>query len=92
MENKTSAKDGNKRQPTTIDELNRDLAEAFALLRDDPRRANQVKEMANVAGKIVNGIKLKLVYAALRGENPEIPFLGRTSGEPLRTNAKLLTG
>lgn len=80
------------KQLKSVDDLNRELAEAFLLLRDDPRRANQVKELANVAGKIINGLKLKLVYAALRGEHPEIEMLGPTSGQPLRASAKFLTG
>jgi len=73
-----------------IYELTSELSEAFAWVKDDPRRANQVKEMANIAGKIIGGIKLQLVYAALRGEEPEIPFLGKTSGKLLKPNAKLL--
>ncbi len=79
-----------KAAPKNIDELTQELLEAFAMVKDDPRRANQVKEIANTAGKIINGIRLKLVYAALRGEEPEIPFLGPTSGRPLKANAKLL--
>ncbi len=46
--------------------------------------------MTNAAGKVINGLKLKLVYAALRAEEPDIPFLGKTSGRPLKANAKLL--
>lgn len=78
------------KHPSNIDELNQELAEAFSWVKDDPRRANQVKEMANTAGKIINALKLKLVYAALRGEEPDIPFLGPTSGRPLKPGAKLL--
>lgn len=76
--------------PKDIDELTTELLEAFAMVKDDPHRANQVKEVANTAGKIINGIKLKLVYAMARGEEPDIPFLGKTSGRPLKANAKLL--
>jgi hypothetical protein len=79
-----------QKTPKNLDELNFQLSEAFAWVRDDPRRAAQVKEMANVAGKILNGIKLKLVYAALRSENPEIEWLGKTSGKPLKDGAFLL--
>ena len=76
--------------PQDIDQLSAQVMEAFALLRDDPRRANQVKELVNAAGKVINAMKLKLVYAALRGEEPYIPFLGKTSGRPLKPGAKLL--
>lgn len=78
------------KNPSNIDELNQELAAAFTWVKDDPRRANQVKEMANTAGKIINGLKLKLVYAALRGEEPDIPFLGATSGRSLKPTAKYL--
>jgi len=80
-----------KNQPKDINELTEQMCEAFAMVKDDPRRANQVKEITNAAGKIINGMKLLLVYAALRGEEPEIPFLGKTSGRPLKPGAKLLT-
>ena len=80
----------NTKAPTDIDHLNRELAETFAQLRDDPRRGNQAKELANIAGKIIGTMKLKLVYAALRGEEPDVPYLGKTSGKPIKSTAFLL--
>ncbi|HZR66016.1 MAG TPA: hypothetical protein VFA85_12755 [Terriglobales bacterium] len=77
--------------PKNVDELYHQLAESFAQLRDDPRRIHQVKELANVAGKMIGIVKAKLCYAALRGQEPDIPYLGKTSGKPLPANAKLLT-
>ena len=80
----------NTKPPLNIDQLNVELAETFAQLRDDPRRGTQAKELANLAGKIIGTMKLKLVYSALRGEEPEIPYLGKTSGRPLKNTAFLL--
>jgi hypothetical protein len=58
-----------------IEELRQDLLGAFDWVKGDPRRANQVKEMSNAAGKVIGTIKVQLEYAALREEKPEIPFL-----------------
>ena len=80
-----------QRTPANVDELRGQLLEAFAMIRDDPRRLNQVKEMVNAAGKVLGTVKAQMEYALLRGEEPDIPFLGKTSGRPLKPAARLLT-
>lgn len=52
------------------------LLDAFESVKVDPRRANQVKEMTNAAGKVLGTIKAQLEYAMLRQERPSIEFLG----------------
>ena len=76
--------------PKDITELREQLLDAFGWVKADPRRANQVKEMANTAGKVLGTIKCQLEYAMLRGEEPDIPFLGKTSGKPLKQAARLI--
>ena len=76
--------------PKDINQLRDQLLDAFDWVKQDPRRANQVKEMANAAGKILGTVKAQLEYAVIEGEEPEIPFLGKTSGKPLKPGAKLL--
>ncbi len=76
--------------PTNIDQLRVQLLEAFDWVKTDPRRANQVKEMTNAAGKILGTLKTQLEYSMLRGEEPDIPFMGKTSGKPLKNNVKLI--
>lgn len=44
--------------------------------------------MANAAGKVLGTIKCQLEYAMLRSEQPEIPFLGKTSGIPMHSLLK----
>lgn len=73
-------------KPKDIHELREQLLEAYDMVRADPRRANQVKEMANTAGKVIGTIKLQLEYAMLRQEKPIIPFLS----VPLPTEGNLL--
>jgi hypothetical protein len=63
-------------KPSNIEELRDQLLEAYEWVKGDPRRGNQVKEMANTAGKVLGTIKLQLEYAMLRGEKPTIEFLG----------------
>lgn len=77
-------------KPTNITELRDQLLDAFDWVKGDARRANQVKEMANAAGKVLGTVKCQLEYAMLKGEEPEIPFIGKTSGKPLPSNKKLL--
>lgn len=63
-------------KPSNIEALRDNLLEAYEWVKSDPRRANQVKEMANTAGKILGTVKVQLEYAMLRGEKPCIEFLG----------------
>lgn len=70
-------------QPQDITQLRDQLLAAFDWVQQDPRRANQVKEMSNAAGKILGTVKAQMEYAVLRGEQPDIPFLGQTSGKAL---------
>ena len=81
----------NTRTPKDINELRDELLDAFTLVKNDPRRQNQVKEMVNAAGKVLGTVKAQIEYAVARGEEPEIPFMGKGSGKPLKTMAvKLL--
>lgn len=73
-------------KPKDIHELREQLLDAYDMVKTDPRRANQVKEMANTAGKILGTIKLELEYAMLRGEKPVIPFLAA----PLPVDGRVL--
>ena len=75
--------------PENINELRSQLLEAFDWVRSDPRRANQVKEMTNTAGKILVSIRTEVEYCLLRGEEPEIPFMGKDR-KPLKPGAKLI--
>jgi hypothetical protein len=77
-------------KPKDITELRDQLLDAFDSVKSDPRRALQVKEMTNAAGKILGTVKAQMEYALLKGEEPDIAFLGKTSGRPLRPGAKLL--
>lgn len=71
-------------KPTDINQLRDQLLDAFDMVKTDPRRANQVKEMTNAAGKVLGTIKAQLEYAMLKNEEPEIPFMGKGSGKPLK--------
>lgn len=77
-------------EPRNIQELRQELLESFARVKRDPRRLAQAGELANTAGKIISTVKLELEYSFAKGEEPDIPFLGKTSGKPLKPAAKLL--
>jgi hypothetical protein len=77
--------------PKDINELRTQILDAFDWVKQDPRRANQVKEMSNAAGKVVAMLKLQVEYSLYRNEEPEIPFLGKTSGKPLTKGVRLIS-
>lgn len=70
-------------KPKDITELRDQLLDAFDWVKADPRRANQVKEMSNAAGKVLGTIKAQLEYAMLRQEKPSIEFLGGEWTSPM---------
>lgn len=73
-------------KPSNIEELRDQLLDAFEDVKKDPRRANQVKEMTNAAGKVLGTLKTQLEYAMLRNERPCIQFLG---GDATSSTAQL---
>jgi hypothetical protein len=77
-------------KPKDMAELRDQLLDSFELLKNDPKRMLQVKELTNTAGKVIGTVKSQLEYALLRGEEPEIAFMGKTSGRPLKSGARLL--
>ena len=79
-------------KPKDMTELRDQLLDAFDALKADPRRMLQTKELTNTAGKIIGTVKSQLEYALLRAEEPEIPFMGKTSGKALKSGAKQLLG
>jgi hypothetical protein len=60
---------------TTITDIRNDLVNVFNRLRDGTMEAKDAVEINNTAGKIISSVKVQLAYAALRGEQPVIPFL-----------------
>ena len=76
--------------PTDIIELRNELLESFALVKTDPRRLAQAGELANTAGKIISSAKIQLAYCLMLNQEPDIPFLGKTSGRQLKSNLRLL--
>lgn len=63
---------------TNNNQLRRDLLEAYEMLKGDPRRLNQVAELANTAGKVIQSTKLEIEYQLYRKkvkDFPEIDFM-----------------
>ena len=54
-------------------ELRNDLLEAYEMLKTDPRRLNQVAEMANTAGKVISATKLEIEYQLYRKKIKDFP-------------------
>jgi adhesin HecA-like repeat protein len=73
---------------TNITDIRDSLIEVFDKLRDGDMDLQQAAEINNTAGKIINTAKVQLAYAALRGEQPIIPFLNTVA----TTSVPELTG
>lgn len=73
---------------TNITNIRDSLIEVFDKLRDGDMDLKQAAEINNTAGKIINTAKVQLAYAALRGEQPSIPFLNTA----VTTSVPELTG
>lgn len=56
-------------------QLRDELAVVFDELRSGAIKPKDARELANVAGKIINSAKVQLEYHALRKTTPDIPFL-----------------
>lgn len=61
--------------PQNIEELRNELLIAYDWVKTDPRRAGQVKEMVNAAGKVIGTLKVQLEYHTLNGTKQKIGFL-----------------
>ena len=57
-----------------IRELTADLGRVYAELRAREIETKEASEIANIAGKIINGAKAKMMYRIARKEKPSIPF------------------
>lgn len=77
-------------KPNNIIELRESLLDMYDMAVKDPKRMNQAKEVFNGAGKTIGTLKLEIEYALARGEQPDVPFLGKTSGILLKDSAKKL--
>lgn len=60
----------------TISDIRGDLLTLFDDLREGRVDAKSAVEINNTAGKIISTAKVQLGYHQLRGERPDIPFLG----------------
>ena len=60
---------------TNMNQLRDDLLQAYELLKGDPRRLNQVAEMANTAGKVIAASKLQMEYELYRKKVKDFPKL-----------------
>jgi predicted nucleotidyltransferase len=66
---------------TNNNELRRDLLEAYELLKADPRRLNQVAELANTAGKVIAATKLEIEYQLYRKKVKDFPAIAFMEGK-----------
>ena len=60
-----------------IRDLEVELCDVFDQLKKDPRRCAQAKELANVAGKIINSQKISMDYATMNKTSVVLPFMNR---------------
>lgn len=71
-----------------ITEIRDDLAKVYDELRNGTMKKTEADALANVAGKMIASAKVQLEYAAMRGEKPNIPFIGDTNSNLIEGSAK----
>jgi hypothetical protein len=60
-----------------VTELRNSLAKIFVELQSGDINHEQARELAKIAGKMINSAKVQLDYQNLRGDIPQIPFLDK---------------
>ena len=60
-----------------IRDMEKGLCEMFEQVKADPRRCGQAKELANVAGKLINAQKISMDYASMHKTTVDLPFMER---------------
>lgn len=59
-----------------IKEVRKELCNAFNDLKSGELDTKRASELSNMAGKIINSLKVELEYASLKKTKPKIEFLG----------------
>lgn len=57
-----------------VKDKTRELGRVYAELRAREIEIKEASEIANIAGKIINGAKAEMMYRIARKEKPSIPF------------------
>jgi len=57
-----------------IKDVRKELCKAFEDIRTGELDVKRGAEMSNIAGKIINSLKVQLEYSSLRKESPSIDF------------------
>ena len=60
-----------------VTELRISLSKIFAELQNGDINHEQARELAKIAGKMINSARVQLEYQNLRGDIPQIPFLDK---------------
>ena len=60
-----------------VSELRNNLSKIFAELQSGDVNHHQARELAKIAGNMINSAKVQLDYQHLRGEIPHISFLDK---------------
>lgn len=78
----------NKEPITGVTTLRKRLVELYNDLELGRIKTSEAKELANVAGKILNAAKVELEYNALLGINKKIDFLDDNPNAEIRLTSK----
>ena len=78
--------------PENLDDLSARMMNQFALLERNPDRYEQTRELANLAGKIIDVAKVKCFAAEQRGVEADFPILGKIGTKPIRKAHLLSSG
>jgi hypothetical protein len=71
-----------------VTELRDQLSQVFTDLRGGSIKHTDAAELANIAGKMINSVKVQLDYYALRKQSPNIDFLKSNDVEETTTKGE----
>ena len=64
-------------EEVTVRDIEVQLCDMFQMLKKDPKRVIQAKELSNMAGKLIKFQSVSLDYAKLHGKKQKLPFMER---------------
>jgi hypothetical protein len=60
-------------------DLTNEMAQAIDAIKNGDKTLDEGNTLANLAGKIINGMRVQIDYARARKETPEIAFMKATA-------------
>jgi len=61
-----------------ISDLTNELSQAIDEIKNGNKTLDEGNTLANIAGKIINGVRVQIDYAKARKETPDVAFMNKS--------------